>query len=158
MEMYNFIRGCELQCFTVGDVRAMEEGDCFDVVIWDKNFEDYSIYSGTEPEVHYSPEDFFSSNRHTIIYNGDTTLNIDHIEQSIEINSGNGWEQVDASGNLHNKDGECVGHMSGVQDYVLAGYKGPIMNWSELASMRNVYRNKDDSSEEGSDNDFPKPK
>lgn len=68
-ELYQFIRNCKHLHLTKADVDLLKPGDRLDVVIWDRNFEEYWIWQQPE-HVPYLPEVFFSENRHQLVYQG----------------------------------------------------------------------------------------
>mgnify|MGYP006976398487 CR=1 FL=1 len=68
-ELYQFIRECRHLHLTKADVDLLKPGDRLDVVIWDRNFEEYWIWDQPQ-NVPYSPEVFFSENRHQLVYQG----------------------------------------------------------------------------------------
>ncbi len=82
-EMYGFINNCKPDHLTITDVKKMKVGDQIDVVIWDRNFEEYWIWENAENEKSYDPQVFFAENRHTITYKGNMTWDIDLWEEVI---------------------------------------------------------------------------
>ena len=70
MEVYSFIKETKPYHLTLGDVLSFSVGQKVDVVMWDRNFEEYWIWEFATPMKEYKPEVFFAENRWTITYKG----------------------------------------------------------------------------------------
>lgn len=53
MEIYEFIENCKDKHLTLGDVEKLNVGDALDVVIWDRNFEEYWIWDNVKRGKNY---------------------------------------------------------------------------------------------------------
>jgi hypothetical protein len=165
-EMYRFIKDCTPFHLTVADVKKLNVGEELDVVVWDRNFEEYWIWSHAESEKPYLPEEFFQSNRHTLKYLGNMTWEFRYeyggnVVYKVELdvtalNTRYKWCNIESNGKIHitkdmerrvNKDmtrkwEEISKHWTDFPDTTRVGWRGPIMLWERLHCMPQVY-NKD---------------
>ena len=136
----------------------MSIGDTIDVVIWDRNFEENWIWNKAENMKLYDPEVFFKSNRHKLTYKGDMIWDITFpfgktITHPIHIDISNiqtdwKWCVIDGTDGeihiTHKVDGTAVDkpihiNWSDFPENTRVGWRGPIMLWSELKKLPQVY-------------------
>ncbi len=164
--MYHFIENSKNKHLTIADVKKMLPEDQIDVVIWDRNFEEYWIWNNAENEKPYEPQIFFKSNHHKITYKGDMKWDIhfnfgETIEHPIhldvsELNTYWIWCAIDGTdGKIHItneivKNGEKIPphwkpkhiHWTEFSDNTRVGWRGPMMLWDELNNLSSVYYKK----------------
>jgi len=162
MEVYGFIKDCQNMHLTLGDVKDLQVGDELDVVIWDRNFEEYWIWNKAVENQPYDPWKFFKANRHKVTYRGNMSWNIhfnfgEIILHPIHLNTENletnwKWCAIDETdGKIHIKteivkDGEEIPehweekhmHWTEFPDSTRVGWRGPMMFWKELENMPKV--------------------
>ena len=163
MQMYKFINNCQADHLTIADVKKLQPGDTLDVVIWDRNFEESWIWDNAENLKHYDPEIFFKNNRHQLTYCGDMDWKIkfnfgETIYHTIHLNVSHldtywTWVAIDEKdGYIHITDESVRNghkipehwkpkhiHWSEFPETTRAGWRGPIMLWSKLKDMPQVY-------------------
>ncbi len=161
-ELYSFIRGCSHLHLTKADVEKLQPGDRLDVVIWDRNFEEYWIW---QQPVHtpYPPEIFFAANRNSLIYRGDYEWDIEFnhgetIRHPIHVslaglNTSWTWSPLDNDKMIHVTNyvktkgqkgppegwGPIHKHISEFSPSTRMGWRGPIMLWSRLVDLGEVF-------------------
>lgn len=172
MDVDKFIKSCKSAHLTLGDVKKLNVGDQLDVVIWDRNFEDYWIYGQAEKGRNYNPQDFFKYNHCKIIYQGNMEWDIDFsfavYRHCIELDTSSlnirwGWMPIEngnietdewiPSGNetIDSKDKDL--HWTTFPDTTRVGWRGPIMLWDKLKNMSQVYSASFSSSSESEEDD-----
>lgn len=163
LEMKNFIRVYSKdKHLTLGDVKQMSPGVTIDVVIWDRNYEEYWIWDNAEDKKEYDPEEFFEQNRHQITYLGNMKWDIkfpfgETIAHPIHLDTSSlqtnwRWVAVEEDGFIHIttevvNEGEEIPshwepkhmHWSEFPDTTIVGWRGPIMLWDNLKNMPQVY-------------------
>jgi hypothetical protein len=168
MEMYDFIRSCEDLHLTKNDLEGMASETQLDVVIWDRNFEEYWIWDRAIPNHHYPPLEFFSKNRYTLVYLGDFEWDIvfpwetikHPIHLSLEsLNINYTWAALGNDGIIHidqyrTKDAKGLisslievpihKHYSTFPSNTRIGWRGPIILSEKLTSLPNVFYSRRD--------------
>jgi len=150
MEVYTFIKNCTPYHLTLNDVKNMKEGDTIEVVIWDRNFEEYGIWNSVKEGVSYNPQIFFQCNKHKLTYKGNMIWDIDfnhgetfrhpvHIEHEK-----NKWRAIDNDGNVYSGCSDCetkkiLQHWSEYPGNSRVGWRGPAMLWDKLNGLPQVY-------------------
>jgi hypothetical protein len=91
LEMYKWIKYYKPKHLVVGDLKSWNPGETKNVLVLDRNFEEYYIWPSLDKEKDYSPKHFFIKNKCAVKNNGDLTWNItdpggDTICHNIEIN------------------------------------------------------------------------
>jgi hypothetical protein len=147
IEMYKFINDCKSQHLTIADIKLLNIGDRLDVVIWDRNFEELWIWTNADNEVAFTPDEFFSSNRHTLTYLGNMKWNIRYpfgidfihnIELDVsKLDNIMKWYPISDDGKIEFL--RVSKHWTDFPDDTRVGWRGPIMLWNKLLTMPNVY-------------------
>lgn len=162
LEMYDFIKQCKNKHLTLGDIKKMKVNDIIDVVIWDRNFEEYWIWENAKNKQLYNAETFFEENHHQIKYKGnmeweiifnfgETYTHKIHLDVS-NLNTYWKWYGLSDDNKIHItqeilKDNQKIpkhwkkkhAHYSEFSDNTRVGWRGPIMLWDKLKKMPQVY-------------------
>ncbi len=163
--MYPYINSCTSSHLTIEDVMNWEVGHEADVVIWDRNFEEYWIWDNAEEEKLYDPKEFFRKNRHKLTYKGNMVWDIHFIfnetfEHQVHLDVAGlptnwTWCVLDDDGTINItserlKEGEeipperkpiCM-HWTEFPTSTRVGWRGPIMLWDDLDKYGKVYYKK----------------
>jgi len=164
LEMYHFVHATKDQHLTLADIKHLNVGDALDVVIWDGNWEEYWAWEKAENLKPYSPEEFFTKNRHKLVYRGNLTWDIhfrfgEVIEHPVHLNTEHlqtycRWCAVDEKdGKIHitseylprgqDKIPICWRakhiHWTKFPETTRVGWRGPIMLWEKLKNCPQVY-------------------
>jgi len=166
MDVYDFIKLSKPYHLKINDIKKLRPGDELDVVIWDRNFEEYHIWENCKSEKLYDSKEFFKENRHKITYQGYIKWDIhfpygETIQHPVHLNTSGletNWEwyaisQQDGYVNITNeilKSGEIIPkhwkskriHWTEFPETTRVGWRGPIMLWEDLDKMPNVYYKK----------------
>lgn len=159
--MYKFIENCKDKHITLGKLEELNIGDTLDVVIWDRNFAEYWIWENAKENVNYNPKDFFVSNHHSIKYLGDYKWDINfnncetfthpiHLDVSSMDTNWKWWplenneikifhEILNISKELPPNKKVPQKHITEFDKNTRIGWRGPIMLWSELDNLSDVY-------------------
>ncbi|AYV75426.1 MAG: hypothetical protein Terrestrivirus1_300 [Terrestrivirus sp.] len=148
--MYNFIDNCKNEHLTIRDVKLMSVGDVIDVVIWDKNFEEYWIWEHAEEKTYYDPCVFFKSNRCKLTYKGDMQWDIyfdfgDTFTHPVHLDVSSlqtdwTWYPIDElDGKIHSDWTTKHIHWTEFPDTTRVGWRGPIMLWDKLKDLPQIY-------------------
>jgi len=172
MEVSDFINNCKDKHLRISDVKQLQIGDNLDVVIWDRNYEEYWIWDNAKQNQHYDPQTFFKANRCTLKYLGDMKWNItmgwgETFEHPVHLDLSNtpktnwNWMPINFDERAYEptNDGKVhitteIGekgddwteqhiHWTEFPDDTRVGWRGPIMRWSDLESQPNVYWNEE---------------
>lgn len=148
IEMYDFINNYTRPYhLTLGDIKQLKVGDELDVVIWDRNFEEYWIWKDAESEKLYNPEYFFKSNRHKLKLTENMTWNIKfpfgetynhsiHLDVS-ELSDYWIWMPLSSNGNIVLDN--ITKNWTEFHNNTRIGWRGAIMLWDKLKEMSSVY-------------------
>lgn len=160
LEVDDFIENTRPHQLTLGDVVALRVGQQFEVVIWDRNFEEYWMWESAVPGQRYDPQTFFAANRWTVTYRGDLNWTLEQnatgeVNDSIHINTASlntswNWSPLkDGYVNISNEEVSSGFSLAGLSpknihwtrfpDQTRVGWRGPMMRWEKLATMPNVY-------------------
>ncbi len=168
-EMYQYIESKRPQHLTIADVKGLNPGDQLDVVIWDRNFEEYWIWSspqeeGAKNERAYDAQEFFKKNHHRLVYRGDMKWDIHfqfgevfehpvHVDTS-KLETNWSWCAIADDGCIHITNemvyvGEEIPghwkpkhmHWKEFADETRVGWRGPIMLWKDVDGQ--VYKRED---------------
>lgn len=142
LEIHDFIDICKDKHLTLEDIKELETGKELDLVVWDRNFEEYKIWKELQPEKVYDPETFFSENRCKCIYKGDLKWDIvfgfgQTIQHPLHLNIDDYWLPID-NGYVNVPNGPKVLWYA-FPDTTRIGWRGPVMLWNQLAKMPKVY-------------------
>jgi hypothetical protein len=147
MDVYEFIDSCIDEHLTLGDVKDLATGAQLDVVVWDRNFDDGWIYTSSERGRHYTPEEFFETNRRTLTIVGHpmaweiefpSGTHQHHMELCID-DEGNKWRPIRCDGSVMGADdSENNGMWADWDDDTRVGWRGPMMLWDRLAGKADV--------------------
>lgn len=160
-EMNDWIENTRSKHLTLGDLKKWKKGETKDVIIWDRNFEEYGIWGGLKEEKTYKPAKFFKGNHHKIKYNGDFTWDITfefggtithpvHLDIKKE-GTGWWWSPLDgeyivldtsySNGKITKKKKKKVvkKHHSEYRDDTRIGWRGPMMLWEHVESGEPVH-------------------
>jgi hypothetical protein len=166
LELYDFIEKSKPEHLTIKDVKQLKVGNTIDVVMWDRNFEEYWIWNNGKYGILYDPETFFVANHNKITYLGNMEWNIHfrsgdvtcpiHLDVSnletywrwVEINEKDGMIHI--TNEILNK-GEKIPdawkpkhiHWTDFPETTRVGWRGSIMLWEKLKTMPKVYFVKD---------------
>ena len=162
-KMYEFVnvfsRGKHL---TIKDVTQLGIGETLDVVIWDRNFEEYWIWDNAESGKNYDAEEFFKHNRNQITYKGNMEWDIhfsfvETIEHPVHLDTTGvetnwTWVAIGTDGKIHitkeilNKEEKIPSHWkpkhihwSEFPEDTRVGWRGPMMLWKDLKDAPRVY-------------------
>ncbi len=164
LEMYDFIEQCKPYHLTIEDVLNLSVGQQLDVVIWDRNFEEYGIWERATSNKICRPEELFQHNRWTIVYKSNMEWTIiseggggesfDHpVHLNVQhLNTYMTWVGLENDG-MVNIDHEIIKkgnripkgwtethiHWKDFPKTTRAGWRGPIMLWEKLAKLPKVY-------------------
>jgi hypothetical protein len=161
MEMYAWIDQHKPKHLTIRDLKKWAVGETKDVIIFDRNFEEYSIWNNFKKNKEYNPTHFFEDNQCKITYNGNLTWDIHYpfggtachnIELDIEkLNTGWHWSPLceeymilDTTTKNHRitklppKDQQKI-HWSQFDDDTRIGWRGPIMLWKDVEDDIKIY-------------------
>ncbi len=167
LEMYDFIEQCKDNHLTINDILDLSAGDKLDVVIWDRNFEEYWIWNKAKSNKPYDPQIFFGPNRWTIIYKGDMEWTIiseagegESFDHPVHLNTEHLntymiWVGLENDGMVHIeyeiiKEGNKIPkgwiethiHWKDFPKTTRVGWRGPIMLWKKLEKLAKVYYKK----------------
>lgn len=145
---------------TIEDILKWEIGHEADVVLWDRNFEEYWIWSNAEKEKLYDPKEFFRANRCKLTYKGNMVWDIHFdfgktIEHPVHLDvtalpTNWTWVAIEEDGYVRITT-ESVNrkitprrkaihmHWTEFSPETRVGWRGPIMLWEKLDSLDKVY-------------------
>jgi hypothetical protein len=75
-EVYDWIRDHRLYHLCIDDLETLKPGDVLDVVIFDRNFEEYGMWDEIPANTPFEPKQFFRFNHHQIEWLGDGRWNL----------------------------------------------------------------------------------
>lgn len=136
-EMYALINELRPRHLTIGDLKKLDVGDELDVVMWDYNFEEKSIWSNPS-DTPYPAEEFFSANRVKVKWCGNSKWEIMFYEDlrvihDIEIAlSDYIWTSL-----YSNLDPNFV--LEDLPDDIRVGWRGPMMLWKNLKNVGQIF-------------------
>ena len=160
MELYKWINHYKEKLLTINTIKNWNINEIKDVVIFDRNFEEYFIWENTRKNENYTAEYFFQGNRCRIKYNGNLTWDIEFdvgtITHPVELDVtdlGTGWAWMPLNGeymtiNTVVKDWKITDlpqneqhniHFTKFNDNTRIGWRGPIMLWSDVKNAQDVY-------------------
>jgi hypothetical protein len=161
MEMNDFIESCKHLYFNISDFKKLKIGDTIDVVLWDRNFEEYEIWDSLKPNKKYNVERFFKENRAQITYKGDLKWDIDFafgekFTHPIHLNTKHlktNWTWVPVKNKMVTIKSEIVDrgkkipkswkpinmHWEEFPEKTYVGWRGPIMLWKYLKNVPKIY-------------------
>lgn len=165
METHEFIENSIGDHLTLADINKLSVGDILDVVIWDRNYEEYWMWTKAVPVQLYSPEEFYKQNRHQLKYLGDYQWDITYPfgethTHPLHLWVGNlrtTWEWYELQDGWINVRQEYLAskqkipihwspihkHISEFEPATRVGWRGPIMLWSKLADKGKVFYDPD---------------
>ena len=165
-ELYEWIDKHKTLHLTINDVNKLSVGDKLDVVLFDRNVEEYGIWDKLKRETPYDPQDFFKWNRAILVYKGGENrswdihfsfgethehpahINVEHLPTNWH------WTALEKDGYVHITNnilntGETLvdypdHHPIHLQweDFsgdTTVGWRGPIMLWKDLRDKPKVY-------------------
>jgi hypothetical protein len=158
-KLYDWILIHKDKHLTIKDLSKMEIGKEYDVVIFDRNF-DEPIWDGKEEFKLYTPEEMFEDSHHKIIYRGNLEwdivfcfgetfrhpvhLDVSHLptnwtwmaidNEHIEIKN-----EIIKEGAEMPFDRPTKMHWEWFRDDTRIGWRGPIMLWEDLKDLPQVY-------------------
>ena len=149
--MYQAIEFSKPNHLTIRDVLNMNVGDTIDVIIWDRNFEEYGIWDTRESGVSYNPNDFFKGNHHQITYQGNMEWDI-HFDFgetvrhpiNLDVSSLNTkwkWipiEDVSTDAVKNTVESKRL-NWEQFPTNTRVGWRGPIMLWDKVKDMGPIY-------------------
>ena len=160
MDMYEWINYYKSNHLVINDLKKMNVGDTLDVVIFDRNFEEYFIWPKLKKNKSYTPKYFFKGNRHQIKYNGDLTWDITYsfgciAHHPIEINVskfdlGFTWYPLTGENMILNtkivnnktvklpKKNQLKIHWTDFPKNTSIGWRGPIMLWKNINNTTKI--------------------
>ncbi len=161
--MHSFIEHCKNKHLKLSDIHNLNVGDILDVVIWDRNFEEYWIWDNAKCNKLYKPIEFFKENRCLLNYLGDYKWDITfpygetirhpvHLEVT-SLKTNWKWMHIE-DGEIHIKN-EVVSinekipngwkaihkPITEVSNETRVGWRGPMIMWNELENLPDVYLN-----------------
>ena len=159
MEMYEWINYYKPYHLTIGDLKKWNPGEIKDVVIFDRNFDDYFIWDELKENKLYTPSYFFKENRHKIRYNGDLTWDIifhwgDTFCHNVELDIAEKqpvreifgtdcvWKPLNGEYMIIKTNQKNSIHWTDFNDETRIGWRGPIMLWKDVKKGEKVYFNK----------------
>jgi hypothetical protein len=167
MEMNAFIENCKQYHLTIKDIKEMNIGDTFDVIIWDGNYDEYWIWTNAIDKKLYDPEIFYEQNKHTITYLGNMKWNIhfnfgEIIEHPVHLDTRElkdtyaKWAAIEDDGSIHITseylpqgvdmipDGWKAKHIHWTEfpETTRVGWRGYVMKWNDIKDMPQVYYDK----------------
>lgn len=90
MDIYSYIKEMSLNHLTLGYYRKMSPGDVLDVVIWDRNFEEYGIWPDStkipyefKENTPYKATDLFGNNRAKILITNESIIATSPCEEKV---------------------------------------------------------------------------
>lgn len=162
-EMHQFIENSRPYHLTLGDVKKFPIGYKFEVVNWDRNYEEYWIWDNAIPLAEYDPEIFFKENKLTLTYKGNMrwvrkdSNGETYDEETIEIDVSNlqtywKWVPLSEDGYVditteELREGQKIPkewkpkhiHWSRLPNNTRVGIRGPMMYWDYLKDLPLVY-------------------
>ncbi len=163
-EMQQFLEIAKPYHLTLGEIKQFPVGHKFEVVSWDRNYEEAWIWNEAIPMQVYESEVFFAWNRCTVTYKGAMEWTIKNIDGSfdhkVEIDVSNldacwTWWPLNENGYLDinneplTKGQEILSHWkpkhlhwSELPGTTRVGWRGPMMYWEYLKDMPLVYYDK----------------
>lgn len=160
METHDFIENCSSEHLTLADVLKLKKGDCLDVVIWDRNYEEYWMWNHAVPMQPYRPFEFYRANRHKLHYLGDYKWNIEfpfgethphpihlwtgdlqtkYVWFALENNYIDTTAEMYPSFSIPSDWEPVLKHVSEFSPSTRVGWRGPIMLWKKLEKMSDVF-------------------
>ena len=157
MQVYDYIKISKPYHLRISDIKKLRPGDELDVVIWDRNFEEYHIWTNCEPDKNYDSKEFFKANRHKITYQGHMTWAIhfpygETIQHPVHLSTSGletNWKWCSIENGYVNITNEVLKSSETIPDYwqpkhlhwtefpetTRIGWRGPIMLWENLDKM-----------------------
>lgn len=151
--IYTYIEDASHLYLTLADVERLDIGDELDVVIFDRNFEEYDIWKNKIKGLPYPPQDMFRENRHTIRYMGMYTweitfpFGVSHVHPihlDLSYIGHYKWVPLTDDDNLYirsNMPGDDIEiNISEIPKETFVGWRGPIIRWNDLPQGMVVWR------------------
>lgn len=155
-EVYEYIfKTMRPQHMTLKDLKRLKIGQSIDVVLWDRNWNDWLFTRGAFGQGHIKPNvptdvrKFFKKNRHQIVYKGGNKWEIRYpfgksivhpVEVNLCVKGKETWGPVE-----NGKTCKCQGKprkINGLPDSTRIGWRGPMALWSSLKAGK-VYWDED---------------
>jgi len=159
-ELYSWIELQKHLHLTLKDLQELEVGKEYDVVIFDRNFDEQIWDKFNEFQV-YQPEEIFKNSHHKIVYKGNMHWDIifsfgETLEHPVHLDVSSlptNWtwcaienkyinitnEVLDEGETIDPERGSIKMHYKWFPENTRVGWRGPIMFWKDLTNLPKVY-------------------
>ena len=148
IELYQWIEFYKPKHLTINDLKKWKKGDIKDVLVLDRNFEEYFIWTELEENKDYDPKYFFKENKCRIEYNGGNTWKIHYpygnivchdIEIDVEsLGSNYDWCPLEDGYVILERNGKKI-HWKDLDGNIRVGWRGPMIFWSYIKNEPQVF-------------------
>lgn len=161
LEMYQWIKDTRPYHLNLKEVQNWQKGEKREVVMFDRNFEEYDIWENIKQKTSLPATTFFKHNKGTLTYKGDLKWDITYdfgetIEHEVHISTASlstSWKWVNIENNHIEIKNEVLdnrvtlpSHKSKMKIPISkfpletrVGWRGPMIEWKYLSKLPPVY-------------------